>query len=162
MSLSISDSTRKKRAAKAQALLPEARVIAYAEGVSGPDPRKVMLGMLGGAVAICAVLAVVTGMVFFPGLLLIFVVKNALNKPATLVVDAFGLALLTRSSISGSPEGVVLRVSAQQVPALERRGSRSRLVLQDTQIWLNKAETRQLLDGFAAAVDQARGPAVAA
>src|SRR5436309_2192319 len=94
--MAISARTRTKRINASHKLLPGTTIISYSEAVAGPNPKRVRLCLGGGAVAISLVVFALTHIFVFPGLLLLILVRDAINPGRGVVVDSFGVAIVER------------------------------------------------------------------
>lgn len=121
-------------------MLPEARIITYSEGVSGPNPTKVLVGLTVAAIAAAGALYLVMPALIIPGVLLIFLVKNVINPGKGVVVDNFGLAIVDKSMLTGKPRSSIGRIPHQNVPPFEKAGSRTLIRVTEAPIWVSKSE----------------------
>jgi hypothetical protein len=153
--MAISARTRRKRTAATQKLLPDMTIISYSDAVSGPNPKQVSLGIVGGAVAISLVVFALTHLVVFPGLLVLILVKNAINPGRGVVVDNFGVAIVERAIITGRPKRSLRRIPRDHIPPFEAKGALSMMALGEP-LWLTKGERHELETGLAQAQPLAR------
>ena len=145
--MAMSARTRSKRVDAAQKLLPEAKIISYSEAVAGPNPKQVTIGMAAVAVAVTLGIFVATGLFVLPGLLVFIIVKNAINPGRGLVVDAYGLAVVKRSMLTGKPTESVGRIPRDHVPVFETHGDYIMVPVSEA-IWLSKREMIELESGL--------------
>jgi hypothetical protein len=129
-------------------LFPDgAEPLAYAAAVSGPDPRKTIGLIIGGAIVLDIVLAASAHIAFGPGALIIVVlmlVYSAIDKPRAVVVSDRGVAVVGRSAWSGrSHEILSICASAEWLePAIVQRGSY--VEIPTHKLWIRRKEYESL------------------
>lgn len=159
--MALTSRTRRNRIAAAQELLPEAKIASYSEGVAGPNPLKVLLGLAVLSVAVLALLLPAFDKVVFPGLLILFLVRNGLNPGRALVVDPYGLAMVKRSMVTGRPNQSIGRTPHTYAPQVESSGSMTKVRVGEAAIWLNRVQMAHYEAGRQA-VDQSITPPASA
>ena len=87
----------------------------YGFGVTGPDPQQSRLWMIGGAVGICVLLAIATGVVLVPGLLLIAGVRRAINPPRGVGVADQGIVVTKESFWNARPTDILAMLPLDQL-----------------------------------------------
>ena len=144
--MAMRERTRSKGLKKSEQLLGSGMSArAYGIAVIGPDPRRtVSLMVMVLAVAI-ALSFVVLGLIVIPGVLLVFAIFVAIDRPASLVMTNQGVAVLARSEFNGRPRKV-LTVLPQGV-LVDRSVSHSGAYvhLPDLHLWFRKKEYDRLL-----------------
>ena len=79
--MSMSDRNRRSHLAKAQTLVPESRVHAYAIGRSGTNPLVMGLVIGGCFIALAVAIALATGAFVLPGVLAFLVLQHLVSPP---------------------------------------------------------------------------------
>jgi hypothetical protein len=141
--------TRAKGLQKSEQLLGAGAVAKeYGIGVIGPDPRLTTWIIVGVLVAVVAVVLLFFGMVIYPGLmgiLLLYAVYGAIERPASVAVTNGGVAVLARSEFNGQPRKVltVLPQGVLATPTALRSGGYVHLA--DLHLWFRKKEYERLV-----------------
>jgi hypothetical protein len=142
------DKTRAKGLRKSEQLLGAGAVAKeYGIGVIGPDPR-LTTWIIVGVLAVAAVVLLFFGMVIYPGLvgiLLLYALYGAIERPASVAVTNGGVAVLARSEFNGHPRKVltVLPQGVLATPTALRSGGY--VHLPDLHLWFRKKEYERLL-----------------
>jgi hypothetical protein len=87
----------------------------YGSGVTGPDPQQSRLWMIGGAVGFCVLLAIATGVVLVPGLVLIAGARWAINQPRGVGVADQGIVVTKESFWNARPTAVLAKLPLDQL-----------------------------------------------
>lgn len=133
--------TRNKRLRASQTLLGSTtRAMAYGIGLMGPDPRQTTIYIVGGAIVLVILFAVVAGPVVIPGVLALALIFYAIDQPAAVVVTNTGVAILTRSVFTGRPKKLLSVVPLSDVADSRVQPSGSFVELPSERIWLRKRE----------------------
>jgi hypothetical protein len=138
--MTVSKRTRKKATQASQKLLPETRVVWYAPGRSGPQPTFAGWSIVGGFVAFSALIAATTGLVVFPGWLLLIGIHHLVCPPRGLVICEHGIAVVSRSFVTGKPNRLVDRIGIAAVRPIATSGNQVHLAIGADQMWLTKHE----------------------
>jgi hypothetical protein len=125
----------------------------YGFGVVGPDPQRSLLWTIGAVVGGCVVVAVLTGVVVFPGILVLAVLRWMLNTPRGVAVADQGIATTKVSVWNASPTEIVAQLPLEQIFAVVNQTKTHVCVqLGNDQVWLRRKEHEILF----AAVQTAR------
>lgn len=104
--MALSDRTRRKHVVAAQKHLPPGTyVTGYARGFGGAYPPLAVGGVIAALIAASVLLSVLLRGVFFPGVLLIAVLIQAVRPGRGLVVAQQGLALFNHGFWTAKPPG---------------------------------------------------------
>jgi hypothetical protein len=135
-------SRRKKSVAKVQKLLGSGGTIRmYGFGVGGPEPRRSMYIIVGSVVAGCLALLVLTGVLVFPGILALYIIRWVVNTPRGVAVADQGVAVTKESFINAQPTEIITRLPLEQIYAVVAQTNTHVCVqLGDDQIWLRRKE----------------------
>lgn len=145
MALEPNDRSRRKLAAQAEKLLePGAAVRGVFVGKAHArltQPVAVTLGVFGGAFLV----ALAYGVILIPGVLLILLVLNSMRPPRVVLLADQGVAVLSRSQLTGRPAKVVAKLPWQVLPppAALTSGARA-VVLGPDRISFSKRERARL------------------
>lgn len=140
--------TRAAHVRKVQQLLPGAQVYQYVVGRGGPNPVYLSLGLIGIWLALIVVIAILTGLVVIPGILLFLLIQYALNPPQALVSCDRGFALVNRSLWNGKPTSVRgLAAPGSAMPTRQEAGQFRIQLTGGPHIWLSKREEQRLRTG---------------
>ncbi|HTD49695.1 MAG TPA: hypothetical protein VK771_03800, partial [Acidimicrobiia bacterium] len=133
---------RAKAVVKTQALLGgQGTCRMYGFGVTGPDPQRSLLWMIGGAVGFCVVLAVLTGIILFPGLLGIAVARWVINTPRVVAVADEGIVVTKESPVDARPREILGRFPLDQIfVVIAKTTSHVCLQLGAERVWLRRKE----------------------
>jgi hypothetical protein len=96
--------------------------------------------IFGAFVVFSIVVAMATGTIVFPGLLLFAGIHHYLCPPRALVVCDQGIALVTRSFLTSRANGVVSRSHLTAIRPTEVVAGQVRIDVGPDHIWLTKAE----------------------
>jgi len=133
--------TRNKGLQASQKLLGSTtRAIAYGIGLIGPDPRATTAFIVVGAVVLVLLFVFVAGAIVIPGVLALALIYYAIDQPTAVVVTSTGLAILTRSVVSGRPKKLLFVVPLGVFADSEVRTSRGFVELPAERVWLRKRE----------------------
>jgi hypothetical protein len=138
--MALSNRARRAGAKKAQGLLPGATVVEYAIGRSGPNPVVVALAILGGFIAFSVAIALATGAVVFPGILVFLIIHHYTSPPRGVAVCREGLAVTDRSLLNGKPNKLITRTSHGDLRPVDQAGSRTLIQIGPEQVWLTAKE----------------------
>ncbi len=134
-------STRNKRLSQSQRFLGgQGTARAYGVGEIGPDPRRTLVFILCGVVAVAFLSFVIYSVIVFPGVFLIWAVYVAVERSTCVVVTDGGVALLARSEFNGRPRKLVatLPPGILSEPNIQRSGRYVHLPTYG--LWLRKKE----------------------
>jgi hypothetical protein len=133
---------RAKAVAKIQNLLgSEGTCRMYGFGVVGPEPRRSMFVIVGSVVAFCVGIAVLTGVVIFPGLLALYIVRWVVNTPRGVAIADQGVAVTSESMWNAKPTGIVARFPLEQIYAVAGQTTTHVCVqFGNDQVWLRRKE----------------------
>ena len=138
--MAISKRNRTKASLASQKLLPESRVVWYAPGRSGPQPTITGWSIVGGFVGLSALVAAATGAVIFPGWLLLIGLHHLLCPPRGVVICEHGVAVVSRSFVTGRPNRLINRFGIAEVRPIEKSGNQVRMAIGAEQVWLTTRE----------------------
>jgi hypothetical protein len=133
---------RRKAVAKIQTYLgSEGTCRMYGFGVVGPEPRRSMLLIVGGVVAFCLGILVLTGVVIYPGLLALYIVRRVVNTPRGVAIADQGVAVAGESVWNAKPTGIVARFPLEQIYAVVgQTNTHVCIQLGNDQVWLRRKE----------------------
>jgi hypothetical protein len=145
--MAMSERSRRKAIQAVERLVePGAVVAAYAPGRTGPEPVRSVVGLLAGAIGVSVVIAVLTGVILIPGVLLLLVAYYVINGPRGIALANGGVVLVGRSLWTDRPNKVLTHVPYQAIASVtEDTGSRVRLNLGVEQIWVLRKEYERIL-----------------
>ncbi|HWJ63025.1 MAG TPA: hypothetical protein VNS19_13740 [Acidimicrobiales bacterium] len=158
--MAMNDRTRRKHAKAAQKLVPDATVTGYAIGRSGANPVIVVLAMLGTSVAFSILLLLATGRFVLIGLLPMLIVQHFLSPPRAVVIADQGVALASRSLMTGKATKLVSVMGHGYVQPVEESLGRVKVGVGHETVWMAKKEEavlRAAVTQHAAAIPSA-GP----
>lgn len=138
--MSLSSRQRNKGAERAQALIPDARVLAYAVGRAGANPVLVVGSMLGIVVLASIGVFAITGAAVFPGLLIIVLIQHLVSPPRAIVVCDRGIVVTDRSLMRGMPTKVLTLASLTEVTYGEEQFGRANVTTAIGPVWTTKGE----------------------
>jgi len=133
--------TRKKGLHASQELLGSStRAIAYGIGLIGPDPRTTIAFIVVGAIVLVLLFVFVAGAIVIPGVLALALIYYAIDQPTAVVVTSTGIAIITRSVVTGRPKRLLFIIPLDVLAGSQVRTSRSFLELPAERVWLRKKE----------------------
>jgi len=138
---------RAKAVAKTQKLIGnQGTCRMYGFGVSGPNPSRSWIWIIGGSIAFCVAVAVMTGVAIVPGLLLLYFVRWSVNQPRGVCSADQGLVVTRESIWNANPKSVVALLPPD---ALNARIASTRthvlVELGPDRVWLRRNEHNILL-----------------
>lgn len=149
--MGMSRRQRDKGARKAQELIPDGRVTGYVIGRTGPHPVLVVGGILLLFVAASVAVAVATGQVVVPGVLVVLLLQHLVSPPRGLAVCDRGVALTDRSVLHGRPTKIVALTAFEGVQPRQVRLGRAEVVVGQESVWLTSGEEERLRTAIGAA-----------
>jgi hypothetical protein len=139
--MAIGRRTRKKGLLASQELLgSNTRAIAYGMGLAGPDPRATTACMVVGAVGLAAFFLFVAGAIAIPGALALALIYYAIDQPVAVVVTNTGVAILTRSVVTGRPRKLLFSISHGVLADSQVQTTWRFVKLPAERVWLRKRE----------------------
>jgi hypothetical protein len=137
--------TRTKGIAKSRAILgPDVEILGYGVGVTGMDPRRTIGIILAAEVAIVVSTTLAFHRPFVPGILIIVLIRAALNRPVAIVRLPKGFVLMNRSNFTGQPVGHIgtLSFDAFEEPSSQSVGNYRHNSAAN--LWISKSELGHL------------------
>ena len=141
----ITNRTRAKSSAKAQALLGEGTITGYAFGETGPNPSHTILALIAGAVAIFAITFALFRTGIIVGALIVYAIKFYVNPPRGIAIADRGVALLKRGYWTVQPNQLLAKLphdAANNV--VQQSGSRVLVDFGIEKVWVTKKEYAHL------------------
>ena len=138
--MSLTSRQRDKGANQAQALMPEARVLAYAVGRAGANPVLVVGALLGIVVLASIGIFAINWVAVFPGLLIIGLVQHLVSPPRAIAVCDQGIVVTDRSLLRGTPTKVLTVASFTEVTYGEEQFGRANVTTSIGPLWTTKGE----------------------
>lgn len=138
--MAMSDRTRRKHAQAAQKLVPDANVTGYAIGRSGSNPVVVVLAMVACSLAFSVALVLATGQFVIVGLVPMLILQHFISPPRAVVVADQGVALATRSLLTGKSNKLVSVMGHGYVQPIEESMGRVKIGVGGETVWMAKNE----------------------